>query len=333
MPMHAKLQTLVLALMLCGGILRSEEAAPPVPPGWDAIEALLQNLAADKYTVRETATVKLAQVTSVDLLGRLQELSTAADEDPEARVRASRLMSEMRERLGDALYSKDFYVLGPLPFPEDDFQWGGENKPEWLRHACVLDGVKAIDPAAKFKIKFDKGKHTDGGQGGGGIEEPELAWQRPHQNGKGTLDFRVLFPDCPNYASAFALTFIRSRGLARAKLHIGSDDGVAVWVNGACVHWNSVHRGVTKDQDVVDVTLCDGWNPVVLRVHQGWGGWGLALRATDLRGRPLRTEDIDPACGGEALPFIPAPANPPVEAPPAKAATDASAVKPPNAKE
>lgn len=322
---------MLLALLLCGSLLRSEEAA--LPPDLDALESLLEKLAADKFTVRETAMTRLAQITSVDLLGRLQELCANADEDPEARARAGRLASELRERLGDALYSKDFYVLGPLPFPEDDFQWGGENKPEWLRHACLLDGVKAIDLTAKFKLKYDKGKHSDGGQGGGGIEEPEIAWQRPHKEGKGTLDFRTLFPDCPNYASAFALTFIRSRGLARAKLHIGSDDGVAVWVNGACVHWNSVHRGVAKDQDVADITLCDGWNPVVLRVHQGWGGWAMTLRATDLRGRSLPAADMDPACGGEALPLIPAPTNPPAEATVAKAAADAPAARVPSTKE
>lgn len=58
------------------------------------------------------------------------------------------------------------------------------------------------------------------------------------------------------------------------KLEIGSDDAVKVWLNGKLVHSHFIYRGVEPAQDIVEVTLNQGWNTLMLKVVQGGGEWG-----------------------------------------------------------
>ena len=46
-------------------------------------------------------------------------------------------------------------------------------------------------------------------------------------------------------------------------------------------------QGVSEDQFVYDVLLEEGWNPVVVKVYDGGGGWGLTGRVRDLDGVPM----------------------------------------------
>ncbi|MBI3829943.1 MAG: hypothetical protein HY291_10525 [Planctomycetes bacterium] len=314
--------TCLLAVLFLPGFAASAEdsaEAKPAPPPLSAndLDRAAEQLGSEKFALRESACRALLDHPSGEVMARLYELA-AESEDAEVCARAGMLIPEVRDLLGDGLYSKDFYILGPLPFPDDDFQWAGENKPEWMRHATPLDKLPEIDLGAKYTIKFDKGKHQDNGQPGGETEQA-ISWQRPFKGGRGMLDIRALFPECPNYATAFMLTFVKSNGASRVRFWLGSDDGIGVWVNGACKHFNAVHRGLTKDQDTVDVDLQDGWNAVLIRVHQGWGGWSMTFRITDKNGRPWPDKEIDPDCGGQPRPKI----DPPVLPPPEKKADEA----------
>lgn len=72
----------------------------------------------------------------------------------------------------------------------------------------------------------------------------------------------------------FARTQVWSETEQPARLEIGSDDCVKVWLNGEMVHANQSYRPVTPGEDMVDVTLKAGWNTLMLKVVQGGGGWG-----------------------------------------------------------
>ncbi|MHC5057535.1 MAG: HEAT repeat domain-containing protein [Planctomycetota bacterium] len=65
---------------------------------------------------------------------------------------------------------------------------------------------------------------------------------------------------------------------ADARLEIGSDDAVKVWLNGKLVHANNTNRGVTPGQDKVNVKLRKGWNDLMLKVIDSSGGWGFCCR-------------------------------------------------------
>ncbi|MGH7454414.1 MAG: hypothetical protein ACRENG_23875, partial [bacterium] len=70
----------------------------------------------------------------------------------------------------------------------------------------------------------------------------------------------------------------------RVRMELGSDDGVKVWLNGELVHANNASRGVTPGDDVIEITLRQGWNPLLLKIMQGTGGWGACVRLRNLDG-------------------------------------------------
>ncbi len=80
-----------------------------------------------------------------------------------------------------------------------------------------------------------------------------------------------------------------------ATLRLGSDDGVKVWLNGKPVHAANALRGVSPDQDKVNVTLREGANELLLKVTNGGGDWGAIARFTTRDGEPLRNiNEISP---------------------------------------
>jgi alpha-galactosidase len=62
-----------------------------------------------------------------------------------------------------------------------------------------------------------------------------------------------------------------------AVLKIGSDDGVAVWLNGVKVHTHDVARGHNAGDDEVKVHLSEGTNRLLVKVHNQAGGWAFSV--------------------------------------------------------
>ncbi|MHC4675874.1 MAG: HEAT repeat domain-containing protein [Planctomycetota bacterium] len=75
-----------------------------------------------------------------------------------------------------------------------------------------------------------------------------------------------------------------------ARLSVGSDDGVKVWLNGAVVHGKNASRGLNcgDGADKVAVTLKKGWNPLMLKITQGGGGWGFCCAVTAPDGSAIK---------------------------------------------
>jgi len=89
--------------------------------------------------------------------------------------------------------------------------------------------------------------------------------------------FRKAIARTPNHvAYAFATVQVAEPG--PCLLALGSDDGVRVWVNGEQVHYKLLKRPIREDDDLVPVTLKKGENRILVKVEQGWGGWGFILR-------------------------------------------------------
>jgi CubicO group peptidase (beta-lactamase class C family) len=92
------------------------------------------------------------------------------------------------------------------------------------------------------------------------------------------VDFNSAFKGQFVNVVAYAYTTIKSEAAGKAILALGSDDGVRVWLNGKLTHDHLVGRGVSKDEDLVTVTLQTGDNPLLIKVEQGSGDWGFVLR-------------------------------------------------------
>jgi HEAT repeat protein len=73
----------------------------------------------------------------------------------------------------------------------------------------------------------------------------------------------------------------------KARLDLGSDDGLKAWVNGRAVLGNPAWRGVKPGDDQVPISLQTGWNTILLKVVQGGGDWGACARLVDRDGKPI----------------------------------------------
>lgn len=72
-----------------------------------------------------------------------------------------------------------------------------------------------------------------------------------------------------------------------ARLLIGSDDSIKVWLNGDLVHDHNLHRGAAPAQDQVAVRLQPGPNRFLLKVVNDDGWWGFFFDVDDGEGHPL----------------------------------------------
>ena len=62
------------------------------------------------------------------------------------------------------------------------------------------------------------------------------------------------------------------------RLEIYTDDGVKAWLNGKQVHALNVSRGILEQPDVVNVTLNEGINELMLKVTDDVWSWGAIVR-------------------------------------------------------
>ncbi|UCF34125.1 MAG: hypothetical protein JSV78_02225, partial [Phycisphaerales bacterium] len=90
------------------------------------------------------------------------------------------------------------------------------------------------------------------------------------------------------HRAAYLQTRVYSPREQSALLEVGSDDGIAVWLNGASVHKNKVLRVCGRGQDKIEVSLREGWNDLLLKVTNNGGGWGASARVRALDGGSLK---------------------------------------------
>ncbi|NOZ23021.1 MAG: hypothetical protein GXP25_18260 [Planctomycetes bacterium] len=86
---------------------------------------------------------------------------------------------------------------------------------------------------------------------------------------------------------AYLRSWFRSDKAQKARLEMGSDDGLKTWLNGKVVNEKNVNRGVKPGNDLVEVDLKEGWNSVLLKVTQGSGTWAACCRVRATDGSPL----------------------------------------------
>ncbi len=95
---------------------------------------------------------------------------------------------------------------------------------------------------------------------------------------KGSLDFMKAFgiDQSKRYVVAYACAYVYSDYDMPARLLLGSDDGIQAWVNGLKVWAINTNRGTVPGDDIVNIHLSKGFNRILLRVNQDYGGWGFS---------------------------------------------------------
>ena len=189
----------------------------------------------------------------------------------------------------DGNYIKEWLVLGPL-FPNH------------------LDTDFLADVGGEANIQPQEGDTliaTDG---------RELRWKRYVAKGN-IADIFDAVGDYEN-TTIYAFCFLQTEQISDVKIHLGSFDGVAVWINGKPVHSNNINRDLTLDADVFEAELKAGANRCLVKLSPRTTlGRGFAMRAlllpksravlkgkiTDESGRPLHNALVRLERGGQEI--------------------------------
>jgi hypothetical protein len=181
-----------------------------------------------------------------------------------------------RSELGG--FVKDWLVLGPIPAGTD------------LRTADSSPAAQAAMTGvlAREILPNEAGLQPTDGQSVT-VAGKTLKWQ-PVKIADDALDFHKVFFGNQNNVVAYAAVYVDSpAGMRNVTLLLGSDDAAKVWLNGREVWSVNRIRGVSLDEDMVPgLTLKAGRNLLLVKVAQGIGGWGLAVRFELPDGKILR---------------------------------------------
>lgn len=159
------------------------------------------------------------------------------------------------QRLG---FINEWMLVGPFPWKQED----GFT----VNHV----GAPDVDLSAKY-----------------GPEGDQKAWAR-HTAGdaSGMLNLAGIFGMLES-VKVYGFAEISVPEEVQAVFRVGSDDGIALWVNGERIHSNNVDRGMALDQDAAGAVLHAGKNQILVQVTQGGGGWNFCCRVTQVDGAPL----------------------------------------------
>jgi hypothetical protein len=89
------------------------------------------------------------------------------------------------------------------------------------------------------------------------------------------------FSTKPTEAVSYAHIYVFSPSLRDAKLLVGCDDGMKIWLNGDNIFTKDVYSVYRADQYRIDVTLNDGWNSLLCKISQDGGDYQFSARFTD----------------------------------------------------
>ena len=115
-------------------------------------------------------------------------------------------------------------------------------------------------------------------------EGKEVGWTDVGADNEGHVDLGKVFKTS-GMVCAYAFAAIESPAEADAKLLCGSDDQIAVWLNGRKVHDSGAgSRGFNADQDDVAIHFTKGSNALLVKIGNVGGGWEFAVRIPGVDG-------------------------------------------------
>ena len=149
-------------------------------------------------------------------------------------------------------YVKQYMVLGPFPKTDVD----------------AINALMHADGQLDLKKSYT------------GIDGKAVHWQKATTRADGFLDLRRDLSPTPMTAG-YTLVYVHAPKATDSVMLLGSDDEIAVWLNGTEILRKSINAGATADKHAVPCQLKAGWNTVLCqKADNGWS-WGLYLRFTD----------------------------------------------------
>ena len=153
------------------------------------------------------------------------------------------------------------------------------NASPFVEHYAVLGPFPKTDVATLDKL-LQSGSRLDLEKTYTGVDGKPVRWQEMTTRADGYLDLRKDLT-LTTMTVGYTLVYVYTPKVTDSMMLIGSDDEIAVWLNGTEIHRKSIDAGATADADAVPCQLKAGWNTVLCqKVDLGWS-WGLYLRFTD----------------------------------------------------
>lgn len=132
----------------------------------------------------------------------------------------------------------------------------------------------------------------------------EMTWQEAAATDNGHVSLLNRGWEREEIVTAYLLTYVHSNAEGLYTVSVGSDDGIQAFSNGTEVHRNWTRRGWDPDQDRFTVRLQIGWNRLLLRVANYYGGFGASaviLRAGTMSAGATPPSGFRPA---EIAPYV-----------------------------
>ena len=150
-------------------------------------------------------------------------------------------------------YIPEWYVIGPFPNPLDA-----------KKNRLGLDTPYPPETDADIAKTY---------QGAG---QKPVGWVLVKTPPHGNIDLTRFEPN--ELVVAYAMTHVYSPKEQTVLLFIGTDDGGKVLLNDKEVFRKLVIRGAGADQDTVVLHLSQGWNKLVMKIENNYGGFGFFAR-------------------------------------------------------
>jgi hypothetical protein len=151
----------------------------------------------------------------------------------------------------------EWCLIGPFPNPRD------ENSNRL--------GLDAVYPPEK-EINLQKTY--------AGVDQKPVKWTLEKTPAKGRVDLYKFDPY--ELVVVYALTYIYSPNDQILPLLLGTDDGVKVFLNDREIYRLLTIRVSVPDQDRVPLELKKGWNKLLLKIENNYGGYNFYARVLDL---------------------------------------------------
>jgi hypothetical protein len=155
------------------------------------------------------------------------------------------------------IYIPEWYLIGPFPNPRD------ENLKR-LGLDTIYPPEKEVDLHAAYL----------------GVNEQRVQWTLAKTPSNGRMDLYQFDPY--ELVVVYALTYIYSPKAQSVPLLLGTDDGVKVFLNDKEIHRVLTIRVAQPDQDRVPLALTAGWNKLLLKIENNFGGYNFYARLLDM---------------------------------------------------
>jgi hypothetical protein len=156
----------------------------------------------------------------------------------------------------ERLFIRTWDLIGPFPNPRD--------------LTLMRSGLDLVYPP---EGSFDPGKTYEG------VDQKKVRWHRVEASSSGFVNLTTLKPS--DLVVAYAHTRIHSPIDRTVTFLLGSDDGAKVFLNGKEVHRFMGIRVAHADQDTIALPLHKGWNSLLLKIENNFGGYGFFARVID----------------------------------------------------